>query len=471
MALPLKTNIVDSLHNSYDTNTGNCTSYEIPLVVRKNAYRNNYLIQIKYRKSGSNPGKVWFSNEKISSWPYYGPNDVLKVIPTFDPFAIVHYWPNWKKDENLNENDINKNNIKESEKVKVVQKEIIPAILDLKKTSSMDKVNDVNSVSVDSSDVKQIIETIHSAEKIKPPFLKMSDLKWKLLIRAVLRGKNIMMTGPSGEGKTLAVHAVKAALGRPFFYINLGNMQDPQTALIGKTHFDKDKGTYFEESYFVKALKTPNAIILMDEFSRLNDDAENILMSVLDYNQRYLRLTEFVDSETVNVAEGVSFLATANIGNEFTSTKVLDRAMMDRFTRIEVDILDSKQRVELMQELYPNVPKKKLQNIATLAEKISTSYYSDSPDVDTLISTRMCVETADLLNDGFLLSEAVEVTVYPFYSTDGGANSPRTFVKQIIQSFGIETRATVGSTTNSGYTSPKDEPLFGEDNFNTVQSL
>ena len=49
-------------------------------------------------------------------------------------------------------------------------------------------------------------------------------------------------------------------------------------------------------------------------------------MTVLDGGQRYLRLDEAEGSPIVNVAEGVTFIATANIGNEYTSTRVMDRA-------------------------------------------------------------------------------------------------------------------------------------------------
>ena len=66
-------------------------------------------------------------------------------------------------------------------------------------------------------------------------------------------------------------------------------------------------------------------------------------MTVLDEGQRYLRLDEDVNAPLIKVANGVSFIATANIGTEYTSTRVLDRALMDRFEIIEVDILSLSQ--------------------------------------------------------------------------------------------------------------------------------
>ena len=110
--------------------------------------------------------------------------------------------------------------------------------------------------------------------------------KIKYLIRSVVRGKNIMMVGPAGCGKTQAAKSLPEATNQPFFYFNLGATQDPRSTLIGNTHF-KDGETLFDKSPFVKALETENAIILLDELSRAHPEAWNILMTVLDEEQRY----------------------------------------------------------------------------------------------------------------------------------------------------------------------------------------
>ena len=185
----------------------------------------------------------------------------------------------------------------------------------------------------------ELMNLIHTSYDLKPKGLKMNELKWKYLMRSGMRGKNIMMTGPAGCGKTMAAKALVNALDRPDFYFNLGATQDPRATLIGNTHFNKEQGTYFSEALFVKAIQTPNAVILLDELSRAHPDAWNILMTVLDSGQRYLRLDEASTQATINVADGVTFIATANIGNEYTSTRVMDNALMDRFTIIEMDLL------------------------------------------------------------------------------------------------------------------------------------
>ena len=134
-----------------------------------------------------------------------------------------------------------------------------------------------------------VVSFIHNeAVGLRPKELVMSDLRWKYLVRSAMRSKNIMMTGPAGCGKTMAAKMLVEALDRPHFYFNLGATQDPRGTLIGNTHFNKETGTAFHESVFVKAIQTKDAIILMDEISRAHPEAWNILMTVLDQGQRYL---------------------------------------------------------------------------------------------------------------------------------------------------------------------------------------
>ena len=285
------------------------------------------------------------------------------------------------------------------------------------------------------SDHAEVLNFIHSSYSLKPQGLMMTELKWKYLIRSAVRGKNIMMTGPAGCGKTMAAKAVVNSLDRPDYYFNLGATQDPRGTLIGNTHFESDKGTYFSESLFVKAIQTPNAVILLDELSRAHPDAWNILMTVLDYGQRYLRLDESDTQATIKVADGVTFVATANIGNEYTSTRVMDKALMDRFTIVEMDVLSEEEENTLLNYMFPNVDSTVLGNVAKIAALTRSESSSDTARIGSGVSTRTTVELCGLLYDGFALEEAAEVSIYPQYDATGGVDSERTFVKQIVQKF------------------------------------
>jgi len=282
---------------------------------------------------------------------------------------------------------------------------------------------------------QEVVDFISNSYSLKPKGLVMKELKWKYLIRSAVRGKNIMMTGQAGCGKTMAAKSLVNALDRPDYYFNLGATQDPRASLIGNVHFDKGKGTYFSESLFVKAIQTENAVILLDELTRAHPDAWNILMTVLDQGQRYLRLDESDGQQTIKVADGVTFIATANIGNEYTATRQLDKALMDRFTIIEMDVLNDEEEFGLLKYMFPTVEESELKNISDITHLTRIEAQTDNPRITSGVSTRTSVEIAGLLFDGFSLMEAADITIYPQYDATGGVDSERTFVKQIVQKF------------------------------------
>ena len=279
-------------------------------------------------------------------------------------------------------------------------------------------------------------EFIHTKGKdLKPNGLFIEELKWKYLLRSAVRGKNILMTGPTGCGKTLAAQSLVKSLKRPDFYFNLGATQDARATLIGNTHFNKENGTFFSESAFVKAIKTPNAIILLDELSRAHPEAANILMTVLDAGQRYLRLDEAEGSPIVKVASGVTFIATANIGGEYTATRVMDRALMDRFVQIEMDLLDKEGELALLKFKFPEADEYSLNALAEIADTTRQLIKTDASKISTIVSTRVNVEAAGLIYDGFTLFEAASIAILPYFSNDGGLDSERVFMTQLLQKY------------------------------------
>jgi len=276
------------------------------------------------------------------------------------------------------------------------------------------------------------INTFNSSKS--PSDFYIDDLKWKFLVRNIEKGKNIMMTGPSGCGKTDATFKAAEALGREVIYFNLGATQDPRSTLIGNTHYNKDSGTYFSESSFVNAIQQENAVILLDELSRAHPEAWNILMTVLDPIQRYLRLDEKDDSPTIKVADGVSFIATANIGMEYTATRVIDRAILDRFALIEMEPLSEENEFTLLKGKFPTIDDKVLNNLCSIVSSIRKEINSDTPRLSTMVSTRNTIEIAELLDDGFSLEDASQLLIYPLFPNDGN-DSERVFIKQLIQKY------------------------------------
>ena len=267
----------------------------------------------------------------------------------------------------------------------------------------------------------------------KPDDFIISDLKWRYLTRCMDKGKNLMFVGPAGTGKTQVVFKAAKALDKQIFYFNLGSTQDVRASLIGNTYFKE--GTYFEESAFVNAIKTPNSVVLLDEISRANPEAWNILMPVLDVNIRKLRLDEKENSPVIDVADGVSFISTANIGFEYTATRMLDKALADRFNIIEMDSLDKEQEMKLLAMKFPTLNPTINESLCDISSRIRMECLRDNSKLSSIVSTRTLLEAAEMSIDGFDIDEIAELIIYPQYSDDGGVDSERIYIRQLIQKY------------------------------------
>jgi len=177
-------------------------------------------------------------------------------------------------------------------------------------------------------------------------------------------------------------------------------------------------------------------------------------MTVLDDLQRYLRLDEKEDSEVVNVAKGVTFIATANVGNEYTATRVMDRALLSRFpVKIEMEPLKKDKEFALLKDRF-NIENEDdlhlLESVCDIAEHTRTQVKLEESKLTNFIPTRATVEIAELIVDGFSLVEIAETTIYPNFSDDGGVDSERTYMKQLVQKY-------IKSTDEELFTDPTNE--------------
>ena len=286
---------------------------------------------------------------------------------------------------------------------------------------------------IDVHEAKNMIEPPKHTLLAKPDDFIISDLKWKYLMRCINKGKNLMFVGPAGTGKTQVVFKAAEQLDKKIFYFNLGSTQDVRSSLIGNTFF-KD-GTYFEESSFITAIKTPGSVILLDELSRANPEAWNILMPVLDANIRKIRLDEKEDSPEVSVADGVSFIATANVGFEYTSARMLDRALVDRFSVVEMDVLNKDEEMKLLSIKHSSLDPKMNEALCDISDKIKNECKRENSKLSSILSTRILLEAAEMVVDGFDLGEIAELILYPQYSDDGGGESERIYMRQLVQKY------------------------------------
>ena len=283
-----------------------------------------------------------------------------------------------------------------------------------------------------------VISKLKGSVSLPEEFKFADDMVFFTMLRNVFRNDPILILGPSGCGKSSLGKILADITNKPYYAFNFGDTMNPAAKLLGDTKFDKDKGTYFKESRFVGALlDSKGAFIMLDEVTRdRTGDLANILMPVLD-GQKYLALDESDDADTVQINDGAFFYATANIGREYLgAAHDLDRAWKDRFTGgiYELDYLPKKKEVALLLIRVADLSEKDADRICDFAKRIRDLYKAE--ELNTAVSTRMCLKAASLVVDGMTLLEALKHTCLPFYPVVGGDDTERVRVIQTIQAMG-----------------------------------
>ena len=254
--------------------------------------------------------------------------------------------------------------------------------------------------------------------------------RWNVLVRNILKHKNTMLVGPTGTGKTDVIIRICKALNIPCRIYDMGAMMDPLTDLLG-SHRLENGSSKFDYAKFVKDVQEPG-VILLDELSRAPQMTNNILFPCLD--DRRMLPVEIADSNgprEIPIHPECTFIATANIGSEYSGTNDIDAALENRFMMIQVDYLPKTIEAQVL-EIRTGCDEKSALKIASIANAIRDRYLDGS--LSKTISTRETIACAEFVVDGFSILDAVNFSFcekFPKY----GDNSEYDTVKKLIMGF------------------------------------
>ena len=284
-------------------------------------------------------------------------------------------------------------------------------------------------ITVDNISLKNKILDDYPCPGVESGFY-IEQKRWNVLIRNILKHKNTMLVGPTGTGKTDVIIRICKALNIPCRIYDMGAMMDPLTDLLG-SHRLENGTSKFDYAKFVKDVQEPG-VILLDELSRAPQMTNNILFPCLD-DRRTLPI-EIADSNSareVKVHPDCVFIATANIGSEYSGTNDIDAALENRFMMIQVDYLPKTVEAQVL-EIRTGCDKNSALKIANIANAIRDRYLEGS--LSKTISTRETIACAEFIVDGFSILDAVNFSFcekFPKY----GDNSEYDTVKKLIMGF------------------------------------
>jgi nitric oxide reductase NorQ protein len=244
---------------------------------------------------------------------------------------------------------------------------------------------------------------------------------------------NAALRGPQGAGKTSLVEWFSSVSKRPLFVLDIPTLREPKD-LVGYKDVEPTAENLLtiimRLSGFAQAIEVPRALILLDELTRVHPQVANLLLPLLDHRREV-----YVDElgRTLKVAEGVIFVATANIGLQFTGTFQWDAALADRLTyQLDVTYLPKDVEAQMLVN-KTGIDTAVAQRLSEIAELTRIRAADENDPLSHEISTRQLIATAKLVSKGMPANTALLFTVVPTYSTDGGSASHRANVLQIIQ--------------------------------------
>lgn len=240
--------------------------------------------------------------------------------------------------------------------------------------------------------------------------------------------QKVIISGPQGTGKTTVIEQMAGRNNRGFFRISCGMIESP-SEWFGFRDFVGDELTYVR-SAFIEACETPNTDICLDEFNRLHTTLQNGLYNILDDNgEAWLDMIK----RNVRVAAGVVFWATANIGVAHTGTFQIDAAMEDRFAyHLKMGYLPEADEIRVLM-MKTGVGKSMAKTFVNVAKRVREAAADENRPTSKPLSLRQLTAVCSLVVGGMKPVQAVEFTIMPKYSEDGGSASEQAEVRQIFQ--------------------------------------
>lgn len=244
---------------------------------------------------------------------------------------------------------------------------------------------------------------------------------WLLLARNLKQKINTLLVGQTGTGKSELCLLACKKLGIPCNVYDMGSMHDPLSQLLG-THRLKNGASVFEYARFVGDVQKPG-VILLDELSRAPLGTANILFSCLD-SQRTLHV-EMAGGEglqEIKVHPDCVFIATANVGAEYTGTFSMDRALISRFFPIEFQYMPNAEEAKVLTKRY-GINTADAVNIVSVASTVRNLF--NKQELSCTISTRETLAAASLVADGWTALKAMELVYLPLFegTRDDGERS------------------------------------------------
>ena len=296
-------------------------------------------------------------------------------------------------------------------------------------------------------------------------YLFREDLLRKVLLWAAgVAGKNLLISGPTGSGKTSLAEEFCARTGRGFYRVAChGRLEFSD--LVGQLTLLSDGSTSFVHGPLVRAMRE-GAVLAMDEFNFVPPAISGALNTVLDGGALLIPQT----GELIEPHPEFRIVATGNAvdrGDDaasYAGTQRMNLAMIQRFLTMKVSYLEPLQEAQVLHRIAPKLPGKVITTLVELAKDVREAFMRG--DMDTTIATRTLERVVKVLSarlEALKADPAVELKfALQFVLTDGLHPASAQTVEGLLQRAAGGMKLTESDWPSVGAASVAESSTAGE---------